>query len=74
MNYWKKSLHIPESMRVLMYIDKVYHDLLKYIIFKGSANVPDHVKKIYFTEGCISKEQALEMAYDISSTVLIPWM
>jgi len=74
LDYWKKSLHTPEALRVLMYVDKVYHDLLKFLIFEGSKNVPFIIKNRYLTIGCISKEQALIISHEIVESVLKPYL
>ena len=72
MMYWKKSLHTPESIRVPMYVDKVYHDLLKFIIFEGSNNVPNIIKERYLTFGCIQREIALAISHEIVESVMKP--
>jgi hypothetical protein len=69
-NAFRTQLKSVPALRVIMYVDRVYHDLFKCLIFNGCKDAPDHITERFVTVETISMELCFALAAEINGAVL----
>ena len=73
LRYFDAHFKSYECKKIVMYVSKLFEDIMKCMLIYGCKNVPCHISKYYYTNGssdCITRDMALGMSHSVINNML----